>query len=356
MALLWLLLLLALAGPVGGTWDSCRGTCGLRPMVLNESSAIPEYTSSDSGNSTTLDVNPGTWTGIASIQVTLENGTWHMCSGTLINHRWVLTTARCFTTAGDIQKWKVVLGATDLSQPGREAQVFSIKRIVKHRHYDHDSERNNIALVELQPPVECNNYIQLGCVPDSSLEVSELKTCYMAGWRASPESGECPEAKVRLIDVQLCNSSRWYGGAVHPQDLCAGYPRGGIDTCQGDIGGPLICKDHVGDYFWLVGLASWGKGCTGEKRPGVFTSTQHFRGWIQVQLGLVSSNPAPTPTEPALTPHTTPMLPPSTALTLTVIEGPPSDSSITISFPKHILLRFFQALKDFLEFLRNKMR
>ncbi|TRZ06937.1 hypothetical protein HGM15179_020168 [Zosterops borbonicus] len=194
-----------------------------------------------------------------------------------------------------------------------------------------------------------------------SLEVSELKTCYMAGWRASPESAPGPrlllqEAKVRLIDVQLCNSSRWYGGAVHPQDLCAGYPRGGIDTCQGDIGGPLICKDHVGDYFWLVGLASWGKGCTGEKRPGVFTSTQHFRGWIQVQLGLVSSNPAPTPTEPALTPHTTPMLPPSTALTLTVIEGPPSDSSITISFPKHILLRFFQALKDFLEFLRNKMR
>ncbi|NXR37127.1 ACRO protein, partial [Zosterops hypoxanthus] len=226
------------------------------------------------------------WTGIASIQVTLENGTWHMCSGTLINHRWVLTTARCFTTAGDIQKWKVVLGATDLSQPGREAQVFSIKRIVKHRHYDHDSDRNNIALVELQQTVECNDYIQLGCVPDSSLEVSELKTCYMAGWRASPESAPGPrlllqEAKVRLIDVQLCNSSRWYGGAVHPQDLCAGYPRGGIDTCQGDSGGPLVCKDNTQDKFWLVGLASWGRGCAKARRPGIFTSTQHFHSWIR---------------------------------------------------------------------------
>ncbi|NXB50621.1 ACRO protein, partial [Leucopsar rothschildi] len=89
---------------------------------------------------------------------------------------------------------------------------------------------------------------------------------------------------------------------VHPQDLCAGYPRGGIDTCQGDIGGPLVCKDIIGDYFWLVGLASWGRGCSGRKRPGVFTSTQHFHGWIQAQLGLASAKPARTPKEPALIP------------------------------------------------------
>ncbi|NXU97258.1 ACRO protein, partial [Cettia cetti] len=83
------------------------------------------------------------------------------------------------------------------------------------------------------------------------------------------------------------------------QDLCAGYPRGGIDTCQGDIGAPLVCKDRFNDFFWLVGLAGWGKGCAGDKRPGVFTSTQHFHAWIQHQMGLVppeTEAPKPPPT------------------------------------------------------------
>ncbi|NXX26108.1 ACRO protein, partial [Nicator chloris] len=236
------------------------------------------------------------WTGIASIQVTLDNGTWHMCSGALISHRWVLTVAHCFLRAGDVFKWKVLLGATDLSQPGHGAEVFEIKRLLVHRGYEHDTERNNIALLELDQPVECSDYIQLGCVPDRSVAVAELKTCYMAGWRASPDSAPGPhlvlqEAKVRLIDVQLCNSSRWYGGAVHPQDLCAGYPRGGIDTCQGDLGAPLVCKDRAKDRFWLVGLASWGRGCAGAKRPGVFTSTQHFHAWIHARAGLRHAAP-----------------------------------------------------------------
>ncbi|XP_038011409.1 acrosin-like [Motacilla alba alba] len=141
----------------------------------------------------------------------------------------------------DVLKWKVVVGATDLAQPGPAAEVFQIKQILKHQAYDEVTARNNIALLELDQPVACSDYIQLGCVPDGSLAVPELKTCYIAGWRATPDSAPSPrlvlqEAKVRLIDVQLCNSSRWYGGAVHPQDLCAGYPRGGIDTCQVGLG------------------------------------------------------------------------------------------------------------------------
>ncbi|XP_058720319.1 acrosin-like, partial [Poecile atricapillus] len=309
-------------------------------------------------------VPSGAWPGIVSVQATLENGTWHMCSGVLIHPQWVLTVAQCFFRSGDPSIYEAVIGATDLAQPGREAELRRVLRILLHRSYVATTARNNIALLELDQPVECSDYIQLGCVPDSSLAVAELRTCFIAGWRASPDSAPGPrlvlqEAKVRLIDVQLCNSSRWYGGAVHPQDLCAGYPRGGIDTCQGDIGGPLVCKDNVGDFFWLVGLASWGRGCSGDKRPGVFTSTQHFRGWIQVQMGLVPAEISPTATEAAPTPTLNLFVTPTPVLTLSVTEEPPkaeSDAFITISFPKEILLRFFRNLQKFLLFLREKMR
>lgn len=40
------------------------------------------------------------------------------------------------------------------------------------------------------------------------------------------------EAKVQLLDLNLCNSSHWYAGVLHTHNVCAGYPQGGIDTCQ----------------------------------------------------------------------------------------------------------------------------
>ncbi|NXD31393.1 ACRO protein, partial [Spelaeornis formosus] len=233
------------------------------------------------------------WPGVISVQATLDNGTWHMCSGALIHPQWVLTVAQCFFEARDISKWEVVVGATDLSQLGLEAQLRHIRRVLMHQHYNPTTACNNIALLELDQPVECSDYIQLGCVPNSSLVVSKMRTCFTAGWKASLDSATGPrmvlqEAKVHLMDTELCNSSRWYGGTLHHQELCVGYPRGIIDTCKPDIGSPLVCKDSVGDFFWLVGLASWGKGCAVARSPGLFTSTQHFYTWIQVQMGLLS--------------------------------------------------------------------
>ncbi|XP_032913437.1 acrosin-like [Catharus ustulatus] len=328
------------------------GTCGLRPLASDHSSLVDDYENSDSSDVASLikdspGVPPGTWPGIVGVQAILANGTWHVCAGALIHAQWVLTVARCFFRSGNVSIYEVVIGATDLGDPGPKAEVRHIQKILMHQDYEAATAKNNIALVELDRPVECSDYIQLACLPHTSLPVAELKTCYMAGWRVAPHSAPGPrlvlqEAKVRLMDVQLCNSSRWYRGAVHPQDLCAGYPRGGIDTCQGDIGAPLVCKDQRDDYFWLVGLASWCRSCSGDKRPGVFTSTQRFRAWIHAQLGLVSAKPA---------------LIPSPTLVLTVIEQSPNPQSdhFTISFPTDTLLRFLKTVQEFLDFLKVKM-
>ncbi|NXP28328.1 ACRO protein, partial [Scytalopus superciliaris] len=127
-------------------------------------------------------VTPGTWPGIVSIQATWDNGTWHMCSGSLINPKWVLTVAHCFFRAGNVTEWQVVTGATDLMEPGPETQVRHIWRLLVHQHYEAATAKNNIALLELDESLECSDYVQLACVPDTSLRVSDLKSCYIAGW------------------------------------------------------------------------------------------------------------------------------------------------------------------------------
>ena len=70
-------------------------------------------------------------------------------------------------------------------------------------------------------------------------------------------------------------------------EFCAGIPDndnngkidGGIDACNGDSGGPLIC--NLNDTPVLVGITSRGKGCALEDNPGIYTTVYKYIDWIE---------------------------------------------------------------------------
>uniref|UniRef100_A0A669QLR2 Acrosin n=1 Tax=Phasianus colchicus TaxID=9054 RepID=A0A669QLR2_PHACC len=310
LLLLPLVVLLAACRPGHGFSGSCD-TCGLRPIAYHYNNMRIV------GGTEALH---GSWPWIVSIQNPRFSGTGHMCGGSLITPQWVLSAAHCFGRPNYILESRVVIGANDLTHLGQEVEVHTIRRAILHEYFNNKTMINDIALLELDRPVHCSYYIQLACVPDPSLRVSELTDCYVSGWGHMGMRSAAPTQTAEVLQEA----------------------KGGIDTCQGDSGGPLMCKDKTADYFWLIGVTSWGKGCGRIQQPGVYASTQYFRNWILVQMGLL---PAEAPTTPY------------PVYISTSYERPkPTYSSPfrPCPFPRQKLLDFFNLLQELLQGLRGK--
>uniref|UniRef100_A0AAY4DS49 Peptidase S1 domain-containing protein n=1 Tax=Denticeps clupeoides TaxID=299321 RepID=A0AAY4DS49_9TELE len=102
-------------------------------------------------------------------------------------------------------------------------------------------------------------------------------------WTLTLPSSNCKlanmlqKAQVSIIDQRECQSS--YSDVLTTRMICAGSMEGGTDTCLGDSGGPLTCREPHGRWF-VAGITSWGHGCGRSGFPGVYVRVTAIRGWI----------------------------------------------------------------------------
>ncbi|XP_072775607.1 transmembrane protease serine 9 isoform X5 [Taeniopygia guttata] len=209
----------------------------------------------------------------------------HKCGAVLIADRWLLSAAHCFNIYSDPKMWVAFLGTPFLS--GIDGKMEKIFRIYKHPFYNVYSLDYDVALLELSTPVTFSSTIRPICLPDNSHIFREGARCFITGWGSTKEGGlmskHLQKAAVNMIGDQACK--KFYPVQISSRMLCAGFPQGTVDSCSGDAGGPLACKEPSGKWF-LAGITSWGYGCARPYFPGVYTKVTAVQGWIVQNLKL----------------------------------------------------------------------
>ncbi|NWH85036.1 GRAM protein, partial [Aegithalos caudatus] len=89
------------------------------------------------------------------------------------------------------------------------------------------------------------------------------------------------ELEVTVMDVRMCNDSRFWNGRIGPTMICfQGQPCGSAPA-KGDSGGPLVC----GKQPAVAGVISFSsRVATNPFKPPVATSTVKHKKWIQKTL------------------------------------------------------------------------
>lgn len=65
--------------------------------------------------------------------------------------------------------------------------------------------------------------------------------------------------------------------------ICAAVRGGGVDSCSGDSGGPMLLSGKQ------IGIVSWGVGCGAKGKPGIYTYVPSILPWIQSELAALPS-------------------------------------------------------------------
>uniref|UniRef100_A0A671QGP3 Acrosin n=1 Tax=Sinocyclocheilus anshuiensis TaxID=1608454 RepID=A0A671QGP3_9TELE len=216
-------------------------------------------------------------------QVSIQRMSRHICGGSIISHRWVVTASHSLDVDNyNNYKLRIVAGVNSRSKYGKGVQYRSVQQVILHENFSRSKYDNDVALLHLHHPLYFTKHVQPLCIMENEMDEKQLSfsSCYITGWGSSVFEGmlfsTLQEAEVDLIDTGICKQSSWYDGHVNDNMICAGFDKGGVDTCQGDSGGPLQCYSNDMERFYLYGVTSHGEDCALPKKPGIYTRASRY--------------------------------------------------------------------------------
>ena len=149
------------------------------------------------GNNATFNEYP--WQ--AFLQITLDNGKYRGCGGSLISNQHILTAAHCTEGASGVSH--AFLGEHDLNDIQEHA--VTISRITDHPDYNSHTYDNDLSVLTLTTPVSFSPSMLPICLPGYVGKSYKGEVATVTGW-GHTISGD---AKSRASILQEVNVTVW---------------------------------------------------------------------------------------------------------------------------------------------------
>ncbi|KAL7293352.1 hypothetical protein TKK_0013122 [Trichogramma kaykai] len=224
-------------------------------------------------------------------QVSLQIGSRHVCGGSIINERWILTAAHC-TNGEEPEDMTVVAGKHNIRTREPTEQRVRVADYRVHDAYEGPVTPYDIALLKLARPLKLDGrYVDRIDLPAPYSE-PDSDAAVLSGWgsisRGMRRLMPSTLRKVALPIVDLRTCADMFASADPDSDfklaesnLCTGPGFRRASSCNGDSGGPLVANGEV------IGITSWGSVPCDGGSPVAYTKVSYFVDWISDVMGDV---------------------------------------------------------------------
>ncbi|KAF7286834.1 hypothetical protein GWI33_003891 [Rhynchophorus ferrugineus] len=219
-----------------------------------------------------------------SLQRLLLVSYFHICGGSIVSARWVISAAHC-TFGRAASNFRVVAGILLQTETGTIRQV---SQIINHPGYPggNSVSADDICLIRLASELVFDASIQPVAIAAAGSSARGFAT--LSGWGSLGPNNVTSPANLQYVELPILPQDECaeriasVSGANNPfrplLNVCT-VPRtdtGREGACSGDSGGPLVSGSR------LIGVVSWGYiPCGTQRLPSVFAKVGAYNEWIR---------------------------------------------------------------------------